>query len=62
MVIIAKNFNISVYKFNRQSSNYLYHACVNIHASGEENVHANQLVYSVADNVRLEQDVILVKK
>ena len=59
--IIVKNFNISVYKFNRRPLNYPYHACVNLRASGEENVHANRLVYSVAGDVRVEQGVILVK-
>ena len=44
--IIAKNFNISVYKFNTCPLNYPYHVCVNLCASGEENVCANRLVCS----------------
>ena len=50
--IIAKNkLDISVYKFYRHPLNY--HACANLRASGKENVRANQLVCSVADDVRV---------
>ena len=58
--IIAKNkLDISVYKFYRHPLNYC--ACANLRASRKENVRANQLVCSVADDVRVEQGVILVK-
>ena len=59
--IIVKNFNISVYKVNRRPLNYLYHVCVNLRASEKENVRANWLVYSVADDARVQQGIILVR-